>query len=148
MHNVLARCSSHLTFVHNGAANVLLPLVTVDVEVHTGQTDESLNTFSFTSTPAGIQSIIQTLSEVMASIDQTVKQAPPIVSEEEWIQRVQARVQAAAQAPIGVDPGTVLDEAAGQVQLTEKEVMDALLAARQGDEPLENVIQFAPETKP
>ena len=111
MQNVLSRCSAHLSFVHNGQANILLPLVNVEVEVHTGKTETSTETLGFVGTPRGITALIETLAETLASFEAVSKSQPVITSEEEWIARM-AEMQAQADSINGrcTDQGPGLPE--------------------------------------
>lgn len=99
MQNIISRCTAHLSFVHNGQANILLPIINVEVEIYTGKTESSTETLSFVGTPRGIEGVIETLTEALMSFEKVYKSQPTITSEEEWGVKM-AEMQAQAQTEV------------------------------------------------
>lgn len=105
MQNIVSRCSSSLTFVHNGEANVLLPLVNVDVEV-VAQPSGERDILSFTATPNGIKSVIDALVNSLQKYDAAMTNQPTLITEEQWFE---------SQKPLEVEPETPAETPAENV---------------------------------
>lgn len=118
MQNVLARCSANLSFVHNRNANILLPVVEVELDVYTGTSNET-TPLHFTGTPRGIEAVIATLSETLNSFDAIRASQPQVISEEEWL----AKAEAEAKKVTSEDSPVVLSEEQIQAALESGKVM-------------------------
>ena len=91
MDNIIASCSSHVSYLHmnHGKINALLPMVHVEVEVVNGRGAHQTETLHFSATPAGMEQLMASIQDAIKSTREAVNAKPQFMTEEEWFKFLQ-----------------------------------------------------------
>ena len=89
MDNIIASCSSHVSYLYNSKINALLPMVHVEVEVVNGRGNQPSETLHFSATPAGMEQLMASIHDAIKSTKEAVDAKPQFMTEEEWLKFLQ-----------------------------------------------------------